>query len=94
MGRRALEGLGVGSYEARERADHFRRFNMQMVEEMVPAADWSARADVLKRTSAMLTEVINEDRAHLNVIQRHGWQGTEEGLHSGKLADEPPVKPE
>lgn len=94
VGRRALEGLGVGSYEARERADHFRRFNMQMVEEMVPAPDWSARADVLKRTSAMLTEVINEDRSHLNVIQRHGWQGTEEGIHSGKLADEPPVKPE
>ena len=94
VGRRALEGLGVGSYEARERADHFRRFNMQMVEEMVPAPDWSARADVLKRTSAMLTEVINEDRTHLNVIQRHGWQGTEEGIHSGKLADEPPVKPE
>lgn len=94
VGRRALEGLGVGSYETRERADHFRRFNTQMVEEMVPAPDWSARADVLKRTSAMLTEVINEDRTHLNVIQRHGWQGTEEGLHSGKLADEPPVKPE
>lgn len=93
VGRRALEGLGVGSYEARERADHFRRFNMQMVEEMVPAPDWSSRADVLKRTSAMLTEVINEDRAHLNVIQRHSWQGTEEGIHSGKLADEPPVKP-
>ncbi|RJT23100.1 glutathione-regulated potassium-efflux system protein KefC [Buttiauxella izardii] len=94
VGRRALEFLGEGSYEARERADHFRRYNMQMVEEMVPAADWSARADVFKRTSAMLTEVINEDRSHLNVIQRHGWQGTEEGIHSGKLADEPPVKPE
>lgn len=94
VGRRALEGLGVGSYEARERADHFRRFNTQMVEEMVPAPDWTSRADVLKRTSARLTEVINEDRAHLNVIQRHGWQGTEEGIHSGKVADEPPVKPE
>ncbi|RKQ39956.1 glutathione-regulated potassium-efflux system protein KefC [Enterobacter sp. R1(2018)] len=94
VGRRALEGLGVGSYEARERADHFRRFNMQMVEEMVAAADMPARADVLKRTSAMLTEVINEDRAHLNVIQRHGWQGTEEGVHSGRLVDEPPAKPE
>lgn len=93
VGRRALEILGVGSYEARERADHFRRFNMQMVEEMVAAADMPARADVLKRTSAMLTEVINEDRAHLNVIQRHGWQGTEEGKHTGKLADEPPAKP-
>jgi glutathione-regulated potassium-efflux system ancillary protein KefC len=94
VGRRALEALGVGSYEARERADHFRRFNTQMVEEMVIAADMPARADVLKRTSAMLTEVINEDRAHLNVIQRHGWQGTEEGVHSGRLADEPPAKPE
>jgi glutathione-regulated potassium-efflux system ancillary protein KefC len=93
VGRRALEGLGVGSYEARERADHFRRFNTQMVEEMVPAPDWRSRADVLKRTSARLTEVINEDRTHLNVIQRHGWQGTEEGIHSGKLDDEPPVKP-
>ncbi|MCT4714889.1 glutathione-regulated potassium-efflux system protein KefC [Enterobacteriaceae bacterium H18W14] len=94
VGRRALEGLGVGGYEARERADHFRRFNMQMVEEMVAAVDMPARADVLKRTSAMLTEVINEDRTHLNVIQRHGWQGTEEGVHSGKLTDEPPAKPE
>ncbi|WP_435929050.1 glutathione-regulated potassium-efflux system protein KefC [Dryocola sp. BD613] len=94
VGRRALEGLGVGGYEARERADHFRRFNMQMVEEMVAAADMPARADALKRTSAMLTEVINEDRAHLNVIQRHGWQGTEEGKHTGKLTDEPPAKPE
>lgn len=94
VGRRALEALGVGSYEARERADHFRRFNTQMVEELVIAADMPARADVLKRTSAMLTEVINEDRAHLNVIQRHGWQGTEEGVHSGRLADEPPAKPE
>lgn len=93
VGRRALEALGVGSYEARERADHFRRFNTQMVEEMVIAADLPARADVLKRTSAMLTEVINEDRTHLNVIQLHGWQGTEEGVHSGKLADEPPAKP-
>lgn len=93
VGRRALEGLGVGSYEARERADHFRRFNTQMVEEMVAAVDMSSRADVFKRTSAMLTEVISEDRSHLNVIQRHGWQGTEEGVHSGKLTDEPPVKP-
>ena len=94
IGRRALEGLGVGKYEARERADHFRRFNLQMLEEMVPTEDMTAdRADVFKRNSAMLTEVINEDRAHLNVIQRHGWQGTEEGLHSGRLADEPPAKP-
>jgi glutathione-regulated potassium-efflux system ancillary protein KefC len=28
------------------------------------------------------------------VIQRHGWQGTEEGRHSGDPRDEPEVKPE
>ncbi len=33
-GRQALEKLGLGRYEARERADLFRRFNTQMVEEM------------------------------------------------------------
>lgn len=94
IGRRALERLGVGSYEARERADSFRRFNLQMLEEMVPTEDISAaRADVFKRNSAMLTDVINEDRAHLSVIQRHGWQGTEEGGHTDKLTDEPPAKP-
>lgn len=32
VGRMALEGLGLGRYEARERADLFRRFNTQMVE--------------------------------------------------------------
>jgi hypothetical protein len=33
-----LEALGLGAYEARERADLFRRFNLQMVEEMVAMA--------------------------------------------------------
>jgi hypothetical protein len=27
----------------------------------------------------MLTGIINEDRHHLSLVQRHGWQGTEEG---------------
>jgi glutathione-regulated potassium-efflux system ancillary protein KefC len=80
----ALESLGLGAYEARERADLFRR--------LIPR--WSKRwrrwrqhgterAAVFKRTSAMLTEIINEDRNHLSLIQRHGWQGTEEGKHTG-----------
>ncbi len=33
-GRQALEALGLGRYEARERADLFRHFNTRMVEEM------------------------------------------------------------
>jgi hypothetical protein len=34
----ALENLGLGAYEARERADLFRRFNTEMVEEMAAMA--------------------------------------------------------
>jgi glutathione-regulated potassium-efflux system ancillary protein KefC len=94
-GRLALEGLGLGPYEARERADLFRQFNTQMVEEMAGVDNTAqARADVFKRTSAMLTEIISEDRAHLSVVQRHGWQGTKEGRHTGDIADEPEAKPQ
>ncbi|WP_222888827.1 glutathione-regulated potassium-efflux system protein KefC [Enterobacter sp. C2] len=93
-GRLALEGLGLGEYEARERADLFRRYNSDMIEEMAQGEDdTQARAAVFKRTSAMLTEIITEDRAHLSHTQRHGWQGTEEGKHSGDASDEPQAKP-
>lgn len=90
-----LEALGLGAYEARERADLFRRFNLQMVEEMVAMAenDAASRVAVFKRTSDMLTGIINEDRNHLSLVQRHGWQGTEEGRHTGDIADEPENKP-
>ncbi|HEX4500115.1 MAG TPA: glutathione-regulated potassium-efflux system protein KefC [Scandinavium sp.] len=94
-GRMALEALGLGAYEARERADVFRRFNVRMVEEMVDMAeeDDASFAAVFKRTSAMLTDIINEDRSNMSLIQRHGWQGTEEGKHTGNPADEPETKP-
>ena len=93
--RMTLEALGLGAYEARERADLFRRFNLQMVEEMVAMAenDAASRVAVFKRTSDMLTGIINEDRNHLSLVQRHGWQGTEEGRHTGDIADEPQNKP-
>lgn len=93
-GRQALEALGLGRYEARERADLFRHFNTRMVEEMAKGEnDPLSRAAAYKRTSAMLSEIISEDRAHLSLIQRHGWQGTVEGKHTGDAADEPEVKP-
>lgn len=94
-GRMALEALGLEPYEARERADVFRRFNVRMVEEMVDMADEddASFAAAFKRTSAMLTDIINEDRSNLSIIQRHGWQGTEEGKHTGNPADEPETKP-
>lgn len=84
-GRQALEALGLGRYEARERADLFRHFNTRMVEEMAKGEnDPLSRAAAYKRTSAMLSEIITEDREHLSLIQRHGWQGTAEGKHSGR----------
>nr|Q9X756.1 RecName: Full=Glutathione-regulated potassium-efflux system protein KefC; AltName: Full=K(+)/H(+) antiporter [Klebsiella aerogenes]CAB44437.1 glutathione-gated K efflux system [[Enterobacter] aerogenes] [Klebsiella aerogenes] len=94
-GRMTLEALGLGAYEARERPDLFRRFNLQMVEEMVAMAENDPRRGVavFKRTSDMLTGIINEDRHHLSLVQRHGWQGTEEGRHTGDIADEPENKP-
>ena len=73
-GRMALESLGLGPYEARERADQFRHFNVRMVEEMVEAAenDEASFAAAIKRTGAMLTDIINEDRDRMSLIQQHG----------------------
>lgn len=66
LGRAALEFMGVGRYEARERADRFRRLNLQMLEEMStrPIDDASFRHDAYKRANVLLTEIFNEDRAH------------------------------
>ncbi|MGS8722412.1 glutathione-regulated potassium-efflux system protein KefC, partial [Salmonella enterica subsp. enterica serovar Infantis] len=65
-GRQALEALGLGRYEARERAYLFRHFNTRMVEEMAKGEnDPLSRAEAYKRTSAMLSEIITEDREHL-----------------------------
>ncbi|MTD41061.1 glutathione-regulated potassium-efflux system protein KefC [Erwinia sp. CPCC 100877] len=94
-GRMALEELGVGGYEARERADHFRRFNIRMVEDLINGeSDTATRATAYRRSGAMLREIIDQDRSHLTTGQRLGWQGTKEGVHSGDLADEPAAKPE
>ncbi|MNQ51836.1 Glutathione-regulated potassium-efflux system protein KefC [compost metagenome] len=66
LGRTALEYMGVGRYEARERADRFRRLNLEMLEEMAAqsAEDSEFKYDAYKRANALLTEIFNEDRAH------------------------------
>lgn len=65
MGRSALEHMGVGAYEARERADQFRRLNLKMLEEIVaqPEDDLKFRHDAYRRANALLTDMFNEDRA-------------------------------
>ena len=66
LGRRALEQLGIGRYEARERADRFRRLNLEMLEKMAaqPVDDTELKYDAYKQANALLTEIFNEDRAH------------------------------
>ncbi|WP_053146817.1 glutathione-regulated potassium-efflux system protein KefC [Pseudomonas sp. P97.38] len=71
LGRSALVQMGVGSYEARERADQFRRLNLQMLDEIVahPADDLDFRHNAYRRANALLEEMFNEDRAR----PTHGW---------------------
>ncbi|QVL17183.1 glutathione-regulated potassium-efflux system protein KefC [Pseudomonas qingdaonensis] len=66
LGRVALVHMGIGRYEARERADRFRRLNLEMLEEMAAqsAEDSEFKYDAYKRANALLTEIFNEDRAH------------------------------
>ncbi|MDO7896069.1 glutathione-regulated potassium-efflux system protein KefC [Pseudomonas citrulli] len=65
LGRSALVQMGVGSYEARERADQFRRLNLQMLDEIVahPEDDLDFRHNAYRRANALLEEMFNEDRA-------------------------------
>lgn len=96
-GRMTLEALGLGAYEARASGPVcFCRFNLQMVEEMVAMAenDAASRVAVFKRTSDMLTGVWRRSSCCLSLVQRHGWQGTEEGRHTGDIADERKISPQ
>jgi len=66
-GRRALEHLGVGPYEARERADRFRRHNIEALNEMLPNfGDETRRLSAAKAGRAQLQRQFEEDRAALD----------------------------
>lgn len=80
VGRRALENLGLARYEAKERADQFRQFNRNMLEEIVmqESTTTQERAAIFKRSNAMLREIIKEDQLHRYSEQRQGWQGNRE----------------
>ncbi|ROL70242.1 hypothetical protein BK634_21310 [Pseudomonas chlororaphis] len=62
-GGRALEQLGIGRCEARERADSFRRLNRQMREGVAvqPVEDTEFKYDAYKQAYALLTKMFNED---------------------------------
>lgn len=66
-GRRALELLGIAPYEARERADRFRRHNLALLEEMLPFfGDEARRLSASRAGRAQLEKQFAEEKAALD----------------------------
>jgi glutathione-regulated potassium-efflux system ancillary protein KefC len=66
-GRRALERLGIAPYEARERADRFRRHNVAGLDQMLPFfGDETRRLSAAKAGREQLEKQFAEDRAALD----------------------------
>jgi glutathione-regulated potassium-efflux system ancillary protein KefC len=80
LGRRSLELLGVRPYEARERADLFRRHNLRLLEEMLPRwENVEERTSLAVSAREQLEQQMERDRAE--VARHHGapeWHSEEE----------------
>jgi glutathione-regulated potassium-efflux system ancillary protein KefC len=75
-GRKALEALGMGAYEAREIADAFRRNNIDMLEESLPRyEDDGYRITVARRAQETLEKSISRDREVSMRAHRTAWGG-------------------
>ncbi|HET9929815.1 MAG TPA: glutathione-regulated potassium-efflux system protein KefC [Polyangiaceae bacterium] len=76
LGQKALQALGVAPYEARERADSFRRHNVRMLEEILPHwADQERRTSIARSAREQLERQMDRDRAELDRHGAPGWQG-------------------
>ena len=79
LGRRTLEALGVRAYEARERADAFRRHNQKMLEDLLPHMQDEAQRVALARSARdELERQFERDRAELEREHGHGWHAERE----------------
>ncbi|OZI60984.1 glutathione-regulated potassium-efflux system protein KefC [Bordetella genomosp. 11] len=75
-GRKALEALGMGAYEAKEVADAFRRSNVDMLEETTPRfEDDGFRITVARRAQDTLEKSISRDRELSLAAHRVPWGG-------------------
>ncbi len=78
-GRRALERLGVGAYEARERADRFRRQNVAVLEQFLPLfEDEAQRLTAARAGREQLEQQIAEDKAQLDRSFGGSWSADTE----------------
>jgi glutathione-regulated potassium-efflux system ancillary protein KefC len=73
-GRGALEALGVDAFEARERSDRFRQYNLRGMESMVAHyRDETARLSAAKAGRDELEDQFQQDRATLERLGTSGW---------------------
>jgi glutathione-regulated potassium-efflux system ancillary protein KefC len=78
-GRQALEHLGVGPYEARERADRFRRQNLGTLEELMPRfEDEMERYSSSRAAREQLERQFAEDKAALDRAVGASWSADPE----------------
>jgi glutathione-regulated potassium-efflux system protein KefC len=71
LGRRSLELLGVRPYEARERADLFRRYNLRSLEDILPLwENLEERTNIAVSAREQLEQQMERDRADLD--KNHG----------------------
>jgi glutathione-regulated potassium-efflux system ancillary protein KefC len=83
VGRQALQVLGVGAYEAKERADVFRRHNIQSMEAILPHwQDLEQRTKLAISARDQLERQMETDRASLDRHGKKGWHSDAEGSGS------------
>ena len=80
VGREVLETLGLDAYEAREKADLFRRYNLKMLEATIENyEDTEFRIASMQRAKDMLSAAIEQDQERLASEQHQGWRGSIDG---------------
>lgn len=80
VAREVLETLGLDAYEAREKADLFRRYNLKMLEATVANyEDTEFRIASMQRAKDMLSAAIEQDQERLASEQQQGWRGSIDG---------------
>jgi glutathione-regulated potassium-efflux system ancillary protein KefC len=84
-GRQALQRLGVGPFEARERADRFRRQNLSVLEDLLPHfEDEASRLSSARAAREQLEQQFAEDKAALDRAVGVSWAAQSEQAEQGE----------
>src|SRR5450432_2484034 len=87
-GRSALERLGVAPYEAKERADRFRRQNLGVLEELMPHfEDETRRLSAARAGQEQLERQFAEDKAQLDRAVGTSWSADDKPVERVPAAE-------